>query len=463
MKKLVIDPVSRIEGHGKVIVDIDENKNVQSARFQILEFRGFEKFCEGRPIWELPLMVTKICGICPVPHHLASVKACESALSVKGIPGPAVKLRKLMQAGADIADHALHFFYLALPDFILGHETPPENRSITEIISKERALAEKAILLRKAGTDIVEAVGGHSVYPVTAIPGGMSKPLGADSRDRLLKAVDQVTPHAEEAVKLAWAFVEKFSKAEEYTQKTSFMSLVSPDNALEHYDGNIRIISPEGKTLDEFSPEKYLQYIAEYVEDDSWCKFPYYRKLGVKDGVYRVGPLSRLNIAASVPTPKAAAWFSRYKEVASQSPLQNIFYYHLARCIELLHACEHASVLLNDKDITRNEVRVVVGRSAGEGVGVVEAPRGTLIHHYACDENGIVNRVNLIVPTTHNNLSINLAVTETARKFLKNGTPDSEASFRIETAVRAYDPCLSCATHEYGRSGLTIETRKKNG
>jgi coenzyme F420-reducing hydrogenase alpha subunit len=463
MKRLVIDPVSRIEGHGKVVIDVDDAGEVLSARFRILEFRGFEKFCEGRPVWELPLLVTKICGICPVPHHLASVKAAEAALGVGDIPPAAVLLRRLLQAGGDLADHALHFFYLALPDFLLGETVAPRDRSIIEVARRDPALAERAIALRKAGIDIAEAVGGHAVYPVTAIPGGMSKGLSAEDRGRLRSAVEAVLPTAETAVEMAFSLVGRRAAAEALSQETVFMAMIGPDGGPDHYRGLIRMTSADGTLLEEFPPEKYLHQIAEYVEDDTWCKFPYYRKMGVRDGNYRVGPLARLNIAASLPHPRSAARLAAYRELTGGRPHLNVHHYHLARAIELLAACEEALALLDDPGIVSADYRIPATRRAGEGVGAVEAPRGTLIHHYTCDDNGFVTSVNLIVPTTHNNLSINRAAESAARLYLKNGVLDDAASLGIETAIRAFDPCLSCSTHEAGRPAFTIEVRRPHG
>jgi len=458
--KIVIDPISRIEGHGRVIIDIEKNK-VVSARFQVLEFRGFEKFCENRPIWEMPLLTSKICGICPVSHHLASVKATENALLVRKIPSVAIKLRKLIQAGGEIADHCLHFFYFSLPDFILGPDVHPQKRNIIEILKKEPTLVENAIKLRQVGMNIVKAVGGGDIYPVTAIPGGMSKALDIKTRDSLLNTLDQMLPLAEEAVKIASVFSEKYAEKEDFTQKTGFMSLVSSDGLLEHYDGEIRIISANGEKLEQFPGEKYLYYIAEYIENDSWCKSPYYIKLGIKDGIYRVGPLSRLNIAKGISTPIAEKWFKQFKQLSTNVPVQNIYFYHYARCIELLAAFEKAILILQDNEITDKDVRTKVERREGEGVGVVEAPRGTLIHHYKCNENGFLTMVNIITPTTHNNLSINLAVKEAAERHLQNGELDDNAKFWIESAIRTYDPCLSCSTHQFGNHHINILLRRK--
>jgi NAD-reducing hydrogenase large subunit len=462
MKRLVIDPVSRIEGHGKVVIQVDDAGSVRDARFSVLEFRGFEKFCEGRPVWELPLLVTKICGICPIPHHLASVKAAEAALGVTAIPSPAVRLRRLLQAGGDMADHALHFFYLALPDFLLAKE-PPGRRSVVEVVRQNRPLAEKAIALRKCGIDIAEAVGGHAVYPVTAIPGGMSRALSPTDRDRLRREVEKVIPTAAEAVRLAMDLVAEHAADETFSQESAFMALVGPEGVLEHYDGPIRIAGADGSLLEEFPPERYLHHLAEYVDDDTWCKFPYYRKRGVKEGNYRVGPLARLNIAASLDQPRSQAAFTAYRSLTGGRPNLNLHSYHLARTVELLYACEHARHLLEDAEIVSPEVRVPVARRGGEGVGVVEAPRGTLIHHYVCDENGFTTAVNLIVPTTHNNLSINRATLAASRKYLKGGVLDDATALSIETVIRAYDPCLSCSTHEAGRPALTIQIRRTDG
>ncbi len=451
MQKIVIEPISRIEGEGKVTIFVGANNEVIKARFQMLEFRAFEEFVKGRMIWEMPLITSKICGICPVPHQLAAVKAAEAALGVKEIPPTALLLRKLILAGGAIQDHALHFLYLAFPDFIFGAETPPEKRSVTGLLEKHPDLAKKAIFLRKSGVRMVEMIGGNSIYPVTAVPGGMTKSLAQDDVREIEKIYRQGLAMAEECAELAWKVVTSQVKDRfpQNTPTTKFLSLVSKDNELAHYDGQLRITDEKGNPLETFPASDYTTFIEEDVERDSWAKFPFLRRLGRHDGVYRVGPLARLNTINWIRTEKAGAWLEKFKTLGGGQPVHEIIYYHLARCIELLYEYEMSLKLLKDETVTGQETRIPVARREGEGVGIVEAPRGTLIHHYWCGQRGEVTRSNMIVPTTHNNAALNQAVTSAAKQFVNDGELDEAGRQQIEMAVRTYDPCLSCATHSW--------------
>jgi len=454
MKKLEIEPISRIEGEGKVTVFVGADDEVVQARFQMMEFRAFEEFVKGRMIWEMPLIASKICGICPVPHSLAALKAAEAALGVDEIPKTALVLRKLMLGGGAIQDHALHFLYLAFPDFIFNAETPPEKRSVNGLLEKHPDLAKKAIFLRKCGVRLVEMIGGHAIYPVTAIPGGMSKSLSLNDISEIKDIYHKGVAVAEECVELAWKVVHSKVK-ERFPQDVSsskYLALISPDNGLTHYDGQVRVTDEKGNPLETFAPSDYATFIEEDVERDSWAKFPFLRRNGRHDGMYRVGPLARLNTIDQINTQKAGGWFEKFQSLGEGLPLHNIIYYHLARCIEILYEFEMSLELLEDKAAAGQETRIPVARQAGEGVGIVEAPRGTLIHHYSCGQRGEVTQANMIVPTTHNNAALNETVTAAAKKAVIKGSLDETGRQLIEMAVRSYDPCLSCATHSWNEN-----------
>lgn len=447
-KVLRIDPVTRLEGHGKVTIHLDDDGNVESAKFHVLEFRGFEKFCEGRMAADMPIITSKICGICPVSHHLAAAKACDALFGVQ-IPDAAKMLRELMHMGQLIHSHSLHFFYLTAPDFLVGPDSDPAVRNIAGIASTSPELAGKAIRLRQIGQNIIERVGGRATNPVTAIPGGMSRPLSHEDRFHLLKETEEAISLAKLALSMGLDIFEKYSDIFPGfgNIETGYLGMIKNGN-LELYDGDLRLISSDGEVLEEFKPEKYLDYIDEHVESYSWMKFPYYKKLGWRDGIYRVAPLARLNVSESISTPLAREEHKNFKKLGGSKPVSGSLYYHYARLIELLYAAERARELLEDDEIVSTEVRVKVERKAGEGVGVIEAPRGVLIHHYWTDDTSRIKKANIIVATSHNNQAINMAVAQVAKKFIKNGNVTEGMLNRIEMAVRCYDPCLSCATHE---------------
>ncbi len=462
-RTITIDPVTKVEGHGKVTIHFDENGNVAESHFHIQEFRGFEKFCEGRMVWEMPVITTRICGICPVSHHLASAKACDDLFGVD-IPPAAKKLRELMHMSQIIHSHALHFFYLAAPDLLFGLDATPEQRNVIGIINANPDLGKKAIRLRQIGQASIEKVGGRSIHPVSAIPGGMSKHLAHEDRHIMLKEMDEGLG----LVKLALAAVKEVNyKYRELIPrfasfKTKYMGLVK-DGALELYDGQLRIKDENGNLIEEFKPRDYLNHIAEHTESWSYLKFPFYKKSGWPDGVYRVAPLARLNVADRISTPLANAELLEFKQLGGGQPVQDSLYYHYARVIELIYAIERAKELLSDDDIVSKEVRAPVSRGAGQGVGVVEAPRGTLIHHYEADDLGKLEKVNIIVSTAHNYASMDRAVNEVAKLVLKNNRVDETLLNQVEMAIRCYDPCLSCATHQIGKMPLEIQIIKANG
>ena len=462
-KTLTIQPVSRLEGHGKVTIHLDEHNKVKESHFHVVEFRGFERFCQGRLMAEMPVITTRICGICPVSHHLASAKACDAALGLE-IPTPAKKLRELMHMGQTIHSHALHFFYLAAPDFVLGPSSDPATRNIVGLVGANPELAKKAIRLRQIGQDIVDHVGGRPIHPVTAIPGGMSRPLSHEHRFQISQELKEAGPLAELALTVVKGIVRDYASIipRFAAIRTNYMGLTKNGN-LELYDGRSRLRDADGRQIVEFDDADYLQHIGEHVEDWSYLKFPYYTKLGYPSGIYRVGPLARLNVSDQVSTPRANEAFRDFRQLANGGMVHETAYFHYARIIELLYAVERAVELINDDDIISQDVRIQALRRAGEGVGIIEAPRGTLIHHYWVDDSGKIEKANLIVATAHNNAAIDMSVNEVAKQFV-DGTKITEGALNmVEMAVRCYDPCLSCATHAVGQMPLDIELLTADG
>ncbi|MFC1614323.1 Ni/Fe hydrogenase subunit alpha [Gemmatimonadota bacterium] len=461
---ITIAPVSRVEGHGKVTIHLDDNNRVVESHFHVVEFRGFEKFCEGRLMSEMPVITTRICGICPVSHHLASAKACDDVLGVD-IPPAAKSLRELMHMGQFIHSHSLHFFYLAAPDFLFSPSSDPAKRNIIGIIEADPELGKKAIRLRQIGQNIVERVGGRPIHPVSAIPGGMSKSLSHEDRFLIRKEVDEAVELAKLGIQLVKEANEKYADIipRFAAIKTNYLGLVKDGN-LELYDGKLRLIDKTGNALEEFDPRNYLDYLGEHVEDWSYLKFPFYKKQGFPEGIYRVAPLGRLNVADAISTPLANKEFGEFKALGNGNPVHETLYYHYARLIEILYAAERAKELLEADDlIVSKDVRIKVERKAGEGVGVIEAPRGTLIHHYWVDDSGKIEKANLIVATVQNNPAIDMSVNEVAKEFVKGGKIEQGALNMVEMAVRCYDPCLSCATHAIGQMPMVIELLSADG
>ena len=461
---ITITPVSRVEGHGKVTIHLDDNNQVVESHFHVLEFRGFEKFCEGRLMSEMPVITTRICGICPVSHHLASAKACDDVLGVD-IPPTAKSLRELMHMGQFIHSHSLHFFYLAAPDLLFSPSSDPAKRNIIGIIEADPELGKKAIRLRQIGQNIVERVGGRPIHPVSAIPGGMSKSLSHEDRFLIRKEVDEAVELAKLGIQLVKEANEKYADIipRFAAIKTNYLGLVKNGN-LELYDGKLRLIDKTGNALEEFDPRNYLDYLGEHVEDWSYLKFPFYKKQGFPEGIYRVAPLSRLNVADAISTPLANKELGEFKALGNGNPVHETLYYHYARLIEILYAAERAKELLEaDDEIVGKDVRLKVERKAGEGVGVIEAPRGTLIHHYWVDDSGKIEKANLIVATVQNNPAIDMSVNEVAKEFVKGGKIEQGALNMVEMAVRCYDPCLSCASHAIGQMPMVIELLSADG
>jgi len=454
-KVIRIDPVTRIEGHGRVVVRLNDVGTVDDAYLTVAEFRGFEKFCEGRMLWEMPTITSRICGFCPVSHHLASVKATEAVLGTQPPPA-AVKLRELMHMGQVLQSHALHFYFCALPDFAVTDTMPPEARSAFGLLQTNKAVAQSAIKLRKAGQDIVDIVGGGRLHPVACIPGGMSKSLDNYSRVELFRGVHSVVKLAQHAVKM----VKDLQQKHTHTFQTFaafpslYMGLVK-DERLELYDGAVRLVDQDGVKVAEFEAKDYLSHISETVDEKSWTKHTAFMS-GGEGGLYRVASLARLNVAPSIHTPLAQAELQEYRQLSGGKPQHASLFYHYARMIELLYAVERAKELLNDPEILSSDVRVPVKRSGGEGVGVLEAPRGTLFHHYQANDDGRLTKVNLIVSTAHNAIAMNRSIRDVAQTLVKDGDIPEKSLNRIEMAIRCYDPCLSCSSHAHGRMPLEV-------
>jgi len=457
-QKITIEPVTRIEGHAKVTIHMKDDNTVDHAYMHVNEFRGFEKFCEGRLYFEMPQITPRICGICPVSHHLASAKAGD-ALTGQTPPRPASLLRELMHMGQVIQSHGMHFFELAGPDLLLGFDAAPEIRNVVGLIGANPELTVKAVQLRKFGQEIIKTLGGRKIHPVFAVPGGVNKALTIEERDNILKGVDAAVDTLKVGLQIMkdWAGknMEDINKFAVFP--TGYFGLTTPENGLELYDGDIRLISQEGKPLEKFPVSNYLDYIAEHVEPWSYLKFPYYKKLGYPGGVYRVGPLGRLNLAEKIDTPLANEELKLFKSLNNGKMVENTLYYHYARLIEALFAAERVRVLCEDKDITSTDILNTRKNYTGHGVGVIEAPRGTLIHDYTADENGKLLKVNLIVSTGHNNWAMTTAVDSVAKTYVKGPDIHEGMLNRVEAAIRAYDPCLSCSTHAVGQMPIQVD------
>jgi F420-non-reducing hydrogenase large subunit len=455
-KTLTIAPVSRIEGHAKVTIQLDDAGNVADTFVNVVELRGFEKFCVGRPVEELTRIVTSICGVCPWHHHLASAKANDAVSGVE--PPPAgKKLRDLCQSIAYCSDKILHFFFLAGPDLVIGPDAPYGIRNVFGIVQANPEIGKKVVRARYLGTEMLNIISGKSIHPVTAVPGGFSKPLTAQERDKVLPMAEEVLEFARFAISFAKGNL--FSKYIDVVKtlgviKTGFLGTVANDGSLNVYDGKLRLMKPDG-TYEDFAYDRYTEYISEKVLPWTYLKFPFAKKWGEgfsmdlasPKGIYRTNTLARINVCDKMATPLAQAELDEFRKMFGR-PAQHTLLYHWARLIELVYSAEHAVELLNDPDITSRETRVPVKPRAARGVGCVEAPRGTLIHDYETDANGIVTNVNLIVGTTHNNAPINMSVKQAATSLIKEGKYDQGILNMVEMSIRAYDPCLSCATHK---------------
>ncbi|MBT4502151.1 MAG: Ni/Fe hydrogenase subunit alpha [Gemmatimonadetes bacterium] len=460
LKKIVIEPVTRVEGHGKVTILLDEENEVQQARLHIVEFRGFERFIQGRPYWELPVLVQRLCGICPVSHHLAAAKAVDRLVGGEELTPTALKMRLLMHHGQFFQSHALHFFHLASPDLLFGFDADVAIRNVIGVAAKFPDLAVQGVMMRKFGQEVIKATAGKKIHGTGAVPGGINKNLSIAERDELLKEIDQMMEWGRGAVEIAKNYtVENLESLAPFGSfDSNHLAIVRSDGAYDIYDGGLRAIDAEGNSIfDHVDNQVYNDYIAEEVRPWSYMKFPFIKSIGPENGWYRVGPLARINSCDFIDTPEAEAERKAFAAVTDGKPCNVSMGYHWARMIELLHSIEKIQELLNDADL-QGEDLVVKGERRNEAVGIIEAPRGTLFHHYRIDANDQVEMANLIVSTTSNNEPMNRAVRKVAADHI-SGVPEITEGLlnHVEVAIRAYDPCLSCATHAMGQMPLTIE------
>ena len=457
--RIAIDPLSRVEGHGKVTLLVDREHHIRQARLHIVEFRGFEKFIQGRPYWEVPVVVQRLCGICPVSHNLAASKAVDQLVGARDIPPTAEKMRRLMHYGQILQSHAVHFFHLASPDFLFSFDDPIAHRHIGGVMADFPDIARQGVRLRKYGQEVIQVTTGKRVHGTGNVPGGVNKALTLRERNALLIDLDLMTQWARNILKLikqAYAlnpgYFTYFA-----TIRSHYLSLVRADGALELYHGGLRARNAQGEILfDHLDYRRYAQVLREQVKPWSYMKFPFINSLGPEQGWYRVGPLARINNCDFIATPLAEEERQEFVALGQGQPVHATLAYHWARMIELLHAIEAIKGLLLDADLFGDEL-TARGEMVREGIGVIEAPRGTLFHHYRINEDGLIEKANLIVSTTHNNQAMNESIRQVAERYLDGKELTEPLLNQIEVAVRAYDPCLSCATHALGQMPLYVE------
>jgi NAD-reducing hydrogenase large subunit len=456
-QRIVIDPVTRIEGHAKISIVLGNDGEVESARFHVTEFRGFEKMCEGRPFHEMPGITARVCGICPVSHLIASAKAGDQILSVT-VPPAAEKLRRLINLAQIVQSHALSFFHLSSPDLVLGLESPAEKRNLFGLIAADPEYARGGIRLRQFGQRVIELLGGKRIHPSWAVPGGVSAPLSAEGRREIAERVPEAKRTALAALERFKRLLDGFGEEVEVFGRfsTLFLGLVGSDGSWEHYRGELRLIGATGRVVNaSIDPNEYQEYLAESVDKASYMKPVVYRPLGFPDGVYRVGPLARVNLCARFAVPEADRELREYRD-RYEPPQTSSFLYHYARLLEILAGVEHIALLLEDPELESDRVRAQAGVNRLEGVGVSEAPRGTLFHHYRVDENGLIQRANLLIATGQNHSAMNRTLEQIARRYVKGPSIPEGILNRIEAGIRAFDPCLSCSTHAAGAMPLEV-------
>lgn len=455
-KRIIIDPVTRIEGHAKITIHLDDGGQVTDAHFHVTEFRGFERFCEGRTLFEMAGITARVCGICPVSHLLASAKAGDQILAVRPPPA-AEKLRRLMNLAQIIQSHALSFFHLSAPDLLLGLESDPAKRNVFGLIAAEPELARGGIRLRQFGQEIIEALGGKKIHPAWSVPGGVRAPLANEDREHIRARLP-------EARATALAALQRFKRIlDQYAEEVRtfgnfpslFMGLASGDGAWEHSDGHLRFVDAEGRVVADVEPARFRHSIGEAVETNSYLKSPYYKPLGYPDGCYRVGPLARLNICERMGTPLADQELDEYRARAGKIATSSFFYHH-ARLIEILAGVERIERMIDDPDLAAENLRAHAGINRTHGVGVSEAPRGTLFHEYEVDAHGMMKHVNLVIATGQNNLAMNRTVAQIARHYVRGPEVSEGLLNRVEAGIRAFDPCLSCSTHAVGAMPLHV-------
>jgi NAD-reducing hydrogenase large subunit len=461
---ITIDPITRIEGHAKITLQTDERGEVSAAYFHTTQFRGFEKLCEGRPFYEMPYLMERICGICPVSHLLASAKACDALLAMK-VPPAAGKLRRILELAQLIQSHALSFFYLSSPDLILGMDADPKDRNIFGVMQKQPELGRWGIRLRQFGQQIIETLAGKRIHPAWVVPGGVNEPLSVEKRDKLLAQMPEAISIAQKTLKgFKWQLENFREEIRTFANFPSlFMGLVTVDERAGYYQGKIRFTDSLGNIVaDELDPANYQEFIGEAVEPFTFMKFPYYKPHGYPDGMYRVGPLARLNLVDNCGTPLAQQEWIEFRALERSAVLSS-FHYHYARLIEILFALEHIQEYLEDPIITKKQAKYSASLNNLEGVGCCEAPRGTLIHHYRVDEQGLITFANLIIATGHNNLAMNRGILQAARHFVRSDKLTEGMLNRVEAVIRAFDPCLSCSTHADGHLALQVRLLAPDG
>ncbi len=463
-RTIIIDPVTRLEGHAKITLQLDARGEVEAAYFHVTQLRGFEKFCEGRPYYEMPNLMARICGICPVSHLLASAKACDAILAVR-IPPTAGKLRRMLNLAQIIQSHALSFFYLSSPDLLLGMDADPADRNLFGVMRANPELGRGGVRLRQFGQQMIELLCGKRIHPGWVVPGGVNEPLSVEKRDKILAMIPEALATTQKT--LVWFKRNLESFREEIRTFANFpslfMGLVTPDDRPAYYEGKLRFTDAAGNVVaDQLDPARYSEFIAEAVEPFSYMKFPYYKPLGYPGGIYRVGPLARLNIVDRAGTPLADQEWIEFRSLERGAVLSS-FHYHYARLIEILHSIEHIQNYLEDPEILSTHVRATASLNNSEGVGVSEAPRGTLFHHYRVDENGLITWANLIIATGHNNLAMNRGILQVARRFVRGEKLTEGMLNRVEAVIRTFDPCLSCSTHAVGQMPLIIRLMSAEG
>lgn len=461
---IVIDPITRIEGHSKISIHLDDAGEVTDARFHVTQFRGFERMVQGRPVHEMPSIMARICGICPVSHLVASSKACDEIMAVTP-PPTGENLRRVMNLAQMVQSNALSFFHLSSPDLLFGFDGDPSERNILGVARANPQLARDGVGVRRFGQQIIEWLGGKRIHPAWIVPGGVDAPLSAVTRDRILATIPEAIAAIERA--LAWYKAELVRWEEEAATfgdfRSAFMALVDKDGTVDHYGGLLRVVDADGGYLaDRIDPRTYQDYLGESVEPWSYLKSTYWKALGYPDGVYRVGPLARLIVADRLGTPRADAELGEFRERLGRVPGSS-FHYHYARLIDTLNAAERIGDLLRDPDILSPRVRATAGINANEGIGVSEAPRGTLLHHYRVDDDGLVEWANLVIATGHNNLAMNQGVAQVARRYVRSAHLTESMLNRVEAVIRCFDPCLSCSTHAIGQMALHLELLGPDG
>jgi NAD-reducing hydrogenase large subunit len=461
---ITIDPVTRLEGHGKITIYLNDQGEVDNAQFHVTQVRGFEKFCEGRPFYEMPSLTARICGICPVSHLLASAKACEAIMSVR-IPYTAAQLRRLLNLAQMVQSHALSFFHLSSPDLLLGMESDPVKRNILGVAAARPDLGLAGIGLRRFGQHIIELLGTKRIHTGWVVPGGVTEPLTIAHRDEMLAMLPEAYANLEKALVAYKQIAGNFKPEIEVFANfpTNYLGLINEDESIEFTDGALRLIDPKGAIIEEgITASRFTEVIGEAVENYSYTKFVYYKPLGYPEGSYRVGPLARLNIVKSMGTPQADKELAEFKQI-SAGPVESSFHYHHARLVEAMYGIEKIEQILNDPQILDTHVRATAGVNRLEGAGQIEAPRGTLNHHYKVDENGKMTWASLVVATGHNNNAMNRGVLQAARRYVKNGKFSAGALNRVEAVIRTFDPCLSCSTHAFGQMPLAMTLMSADG